>query len=132
LGGLREIAEQHLNITLEGRFGLPVELIGPDGIPQIYSENDPTTLLQAQVLYDTTVQNPETGEEVIIPEPNISLRRSSLVRIPLAGEHWFIKIPETPSATAPKEEYVLSSDLAPQDGRSLGIVRLYLTKAKQS
>jgi hypothetical protein len=132
MGDLRERIELDLRTTLEGRFGLPVELTSPAGVTQIYSKNDPELLLQGQVMYDTTEFNPETGERVVIPEPVVTLRRSSLDTIPQPGEFWFITIPSKPGESAPKETYVLSTDLPPQDGRSLGIVRLYLTKPKQS
>lgn len=131
MGDLREIVENDLSITLEGRFGLPVELTAPDGAVQTHSANDPTSLLMAQVLFDTTYEDPETGGVTILEDPVITLRRTSLDRIPEDGEIWFIRIPTEPREGAPKESYVLS-DLPIQGGASLGIVRLYLTKPKQS
>ena len=131
MGDLREKHESKLAITLEGRYGLPVELTDPDGVTQLYSKNDPTALLQGQVLYDTSEENPETGETVVLPNPIVTLRRSSLDRIPLDGEAWLVRIPNEPRADAPKESYVVA-DLPPENGRSLGIIRLYLTKPTQS
>ena len=131
MGDLREIAENHLAITLEGRFGLPVELTDPDGAIQIYSAHDEEALLMAQVLFDTTYEDPETGGVTILEDPVITLRRTSLNRIPVDGEYWLIRIPTEPREDASKESYVLS-DLPIQGGASLGIIRLYLTKPKQS
>ena len=50
---------------------------------------------------------------------------------PQPGEIWQVRVPEEPREDAPMEDF-LTSDRAPQDGRSLGIVRLYLTKPSQS
>lgn len=130
MGDLREIIENDLSITLEGRFGLPVELTAPDGTVQTHSKNDPDSLLMAQVLFDTTYEDPETGGVTILEDPVITLRRTSLDRIPEDGEPWFIRIPTEPRESAPQESYVLS-DLPIQGGASLGIIRLYLTKPKQ-
>lgn len=131
MGDLREIVENDLSITLEGRFGLPVELTSPDGVTQTNSANDEESLLMAQVLFDTTYEDPETGGVTILEDPVVTLRRTSLDRIPVDGEFWHVLAPTEPREDAPRESYVLS-DLPIQGGASLGIVRLYLTKPKQS
>ena len=120
---LREQAEADLATTLEGEFALPVVLVSPgDGITQN---------VNGQVLYDTVKFNPDTGEQVVVPDPVVVLRLSSLSRIPKAGETWHVKIPSTPSRTAPLKDFVYSSDKPPEGGESLGIIRLYLQKASQ-
>lgn len=121
---LRELAESHLAITLEGDFGLPVNLIGPDGIRY----ND----LIGQVIFDIRRLNPETGEEMTVSTPVVTLRRSSLSRIPKAGEKWIVEIPETPSTTADKKQYIISPTRAPEGGASIGFIRLYLQDVEQS
>lgn len=118
---LRERVERDLSFTLEGRWGLPVTLIGPDGVRQ--------SNLLGQVLYDIVRLNPETGEEVVVETPVVTLRRSSLVRIPQPGEKWLVEIPVTPSLTATTEQYALGKP--PEGGRSLGVIRLYLQKIEQ-
>lgn len=126
---LREQAEEDLFDSLEDSdgWGLPVILVDPDGVKYDKSANDPTADLTGQILYDTTVYDPETGMNVIVSIPVVTLRRSSLARIPVAGEDWFVKIPETPDASAPKVSHVL--ERAPQGGKSIGFIRLYLTRA---
>lgn len=133
MGNLREKIENDVAITLEGKFGLPVELTAPDGATQIYSAHDPEdeNLLMGQVLYDGEIQNPETGESVIIEEPVVSLRLTSLDRIPKAGEVWGVAIPNEPRADADKDYYV-TTDLPFLGGRSIGFIKLFLTKPKQS
>ena len=131
---IREIAEQDLVDTLEdyiSGYGLPVELTSPDGEVQIYSKNDPALLLSGQVLFDTTRENPETGERVVIPDPVVSLRITSLDRVPLPGEDWFIRIPSESKVGATKDSYLIR-DLAVESGKSIGFIRLYLTKPEQS
>lgn len=120
---LRELAETDLAVTLEGDFGLPVELVSPDGAVQ--------TGLQGQILYDTVSVNPETMEEVIVNDPIVTLRRSSLARVPKAGERWVVKIPTSPSLTTPVESFVLSNVSPPAGGASIGFIKLYLTRMIQ-
>jgi hypothetical protein len=122
---LRELAEADLAATLEDPddFGLPVLLIDPDGV-----EHGP---YYGQVLYDTRGMD-ETGIEVTQHTPVVTLRRSTLTRIPLASEknRWAVKIPTTPSLTAAKETFILGHPS--EDGGSIGFIRLYLTKTAQS
>ena len=127
---LRERAEADLFVSLEGAFGLPVELIAPDGTSITLSENDGETLV-GQVLYDTVRINPETGEDVVVNNPVVTLRRSSLSRIPVAGEKWVVKIPTTPSVAADKSLFVIDPTRPPESGASIGFIKLYLRKAQQ-
>ncbi len=121
--GLRAQAELDLAETLEdpSDFGLPVILTGPDGTvyPSVYG----------RVVYDTVVQD-ENGIGVIDNNPLVTLRRSSLVRVPLADEKWAIEIPTGPEALAPTAKFMLES--APQDGKSLGYIHLHLRRAEQT
>lgn len=119
---LRELIASDLGTTLEGDFALPVELIDPDGAEQS---------LVGQVLYDTTTLDPDTGEPVTVSNPIVSLRRSSLNRIPLAGESWVVRIPTTPSTTAPLEEFLMSKIKPPAGGASIGYIKLYLSRVEQ-
>ena len=125
-----------MRITLEGQFGLPVELTGPGGIEIKTSANSPDPLnpldLMAQILYTTVRVSPETGEEMVTSEPVIVLRRSSLSHGPQDGEKWFIKFPKDPSLTADMANYALTPGRATEGGRSIGFIRLYPTKVIQS
>jgi hypothetical protein len=121
---LRELAEKDLGRTLEGDWSLPVNLIDPDGVR--YNG------LRGQVLFDIVRVNPETGEEVTVPTPVVSLRRSSLVRIPLPGENWIVETPGAPSETAPMVQRVISPTRPPEGGASIGFIRIYLQDVEQS
>ncbi len=133
---LREQCEQDLSITLEGDFGLPVELVSPDGIEYKFSANSPDPLnplsIMGQVLYDTVRADPDTGEPITVNEPIVSLRRSSLDRVPVSGERWVVKIPTTPSLTAELEPFILSPTRPPAGGASIGFIKLYLQRISQS
>ena len=126
---LRVTAESDLYRTLEHAddWGLPVELISPDGVEYTKSANHPTEDLKGQILYDTTVVNPETGLDMIVHKPVVTLRRSSLARVPLPGEKWLVRIPETPDPTATKTLHHV--ERAPEEGKAIGFIRLYLTRA---
>lgn len=138
MDNLRERAEQDLGVALEdpNQFGLPVELTGPDGIEIKTSANSPDPenplLLYGQVLYNTVRVNPATGEQMVTAMPVISLRRSSLSRIPLDGENWHIKFPKDPSLTAEMANYALTPGRASEGGQSIGFIRLYPTVVVQS
>jgi len=128
---LRELVETDLDTTLEGEWGLPVTLISPDGEIQTLKKGT-TDRLTGQVLYDTVQQNPETGEIIMVDNPIVSLRRTSLDRIPEDGEKWVVQIPTTPSTTAALEDFVLSPTKAHGGGGSIGYIKLYLTRVNQS
>lgn len=118
---LRQLVEQDLAQTLEKDFALPVVLIAPDGTSQTY---------QGQVLYDTTVEDPASGAPIVISKPVVTLRLSSLSRVPVEGEKWSVKIPSAPSSTATTETYFL--ERPSEDGKSIGFIRLYLMKVSQT
>lgn len=128
---LRERVESDLSLSLEGPWGLPVTLMSPDGVLQTLKK-DTTLPLRGQILYDTVAMNPETGEEIVIRMPVVTLRRSSLERIPLAGENWIVAIPMTPSESAPLVQHVFSSTRPPGGGASVGFIRLYLQQVEES
>ena len=87
--------------------------------------------LTGKVLYTTTKIDPNTGEEIVVNKPVITLRRSSLERIPQDGENWHVKAPRDPSLTADLQDYVFTPNSASQGGRSIGFIRLYPSKAVQ-
>lgn len=148
---LRQLAEKDLGQTLEGEFKVPVELIGPDGVLYTTAQNllvcgavgsicgglnivsgVTSGSLGGQVLYDRVRTNPDTGEEMVVPEPIVVLRRSSLPRVPKSGEKWIVRIPTNISDFNSLENFSLSATRATEGGRSIGFIRLYLTKVLPS
>lgn len=88
--------------------------------------------LNGQVMYDTIEQDTDTGVDVIMHKPVVTLRRSSLVRIPVQTEknQWLVSIPITPSQSATKQPYIM--DRPSEGGNSIGFIRLYLSQPVQS
>ena len=126
---LRELAESDLGHTVEGEFSLPVFLTSPDGVT--YETNNENQPLVGQVVYDQVLINPDTGQSFSVRNPAVTLRQSTLTRIPLPGEKWLVEVPETPSQTANKKQYLMGSTRNPQDGASIGFITLYLEDAEQ-
>ena len=120
---LRKKVESILGVTVEGIYSLPVELTDPDGI--IYP-------LSGQVLYDTVKMDMEDGEELIDNNPIVTLRRSSLPRVPVEGEIWGVRIPTVPDREAALESFLLNPDKPLTGGASIGIITLHLQKPEQS
>ena len=127
---LRQRIEKDLAVSLEGAFGLPVELIDPDGVTYNTSANDPAQPLVGRVTYDRSEENVETGEPMLVPLPVVTLRRSSLGRIPEDGERWAVKIPEDPDPEAPKKTFIFFGR-ALRGGRSMGVLKIYPQEAEQ-
>lgn len=123
LANLRALAESHLSVTLEGAWAIEVDLTGPDGKKQLG--------LKGQVLYDRTEHNPATGQPVIVNEPVVVLRHSSLTVIPKSSETWLVRMPVSPVAGAAKEDFVLDPSRTIEGGRSIGFIRLYPKRVKQ-
>lgn len=126
---LRSLAERDLRVTLE-RDGDRVNLIDPDGVR--YETTVDGRPLQGQVLYDVSRINPENAERMTVDMPVVTLRRSSLVRVPRAGETWIVEIPESPVPGAAMVPFCLSPVRPPEGGASLGFIRLYLQTVEQS
>jgi len=121
---LREQAELDLATTLEdpALFGQRVELISPAG---------EVIVANGQILYDS-VASDEAGIQTIVHKPVVTLRRSSLSRIPLNTDRprWGCKIPISPVLNAPIVTFIVETPH--EGGGSIGFVRLYLTRAEQS
>lgn len=121
---LRVQVESDLHQTLEGDWGLPVVLISPDGVEQSKSKNNPDEDLKGQILYDHRTIDQETGLEILVNTPVVTLRVSSLDRVPEDGEKWEMQFPLTPDPDAPKESFILIGR-PPEGGASIGFIRLY-------
>lgn len=122
---LRAQIERDLYDSVEGEWKVPVELTSPDGQVQMYSVNNPTERLGGQVLYFTRRENPETGEPIIVNQPVVALRASSLIRVPQSGERWFIRMQTAPTVGAPIRSFVFTETRAIENGTDIGFIRIY-------
>lgn len=128
---LRAQIETDLHESLEGEWGMPVELTTPDGETQTHSINNPDELLKGQCLYFSRQENPATGEMMIVNQPVVTLRISSLIQEPLAGETWYIKFPKSPRVGASMLSWVFTPTKAPEHGTDIGFIRIYPQRVDQ-
>lgn len=126
----QHVATEGLEESIEGDFGLPVELTTPDGIE--IKTNEKGKILKGQVLYDSDGIDPEEGDMIVISEIRITLRITALSRVPEAGENWQIKFPLNPAFPDVLTQQVLNSDKAPEVGQSIGFITLFPQEAEQS
>ena len=133
---LRAQAEADLATTLEDPtlFGMPVELVSPDGEvinTKMVDGIATTEQLCGQVHYDS-IETDDAGIPTIIHKPVVTLRRSSLSRVPLPTDRprWACRIPESPLVGADIVTFLVENPT--EGGGSLGIIRLYLTRAEQA
>lgn len=127
---LRQLAEKDLKTTLENEWKIPVILLGPDGFEQSKSKNDPEKDLGGRVMYDTVEIDVDTGLPMYSNEPVVSLRVSSLNRIPQNGEKWQVRMPISPLEGAPFEDFFLDKPI--RGSKSLGFISLHLTRIEQA
>ena len=123
MANLRELHEANLNLSLENPnlFGLPADITYDDGTKQSVT---------GQLLGHRVEVNPDTGVPVIVGNPVLVVRRSSLNQIPEDGQNIHVRMPLDPSRTATKYDFFLDPSRSIEDGRSLGIMRLYLKFAE--
>lgn len=122
---LRELAVEDVKNLNVKDWGLRIELCDPDGIWYTTDNETGETLKAIQILYDYRKLNPETGEEITVHEPIVSIARLSLSRVPIPGESWVIKMPIEPSESADLVTRVITRARSLEGGESLGFVRLY-------
>jgi len=112
-------------------WGLLVELIDPDGKKYNTDIISGEPLKSPLLTYDRIRIIPETGENMIIAEPTVVLSRLSLERIPEPGETWTVRIQESPTSEI-MIDYIISPTRAPEGGKSLELIQLFLQRIEQS
>jgi hypothetical protein len=105
-------------------------LISPDGFLINTSANDGNPL-KGQVFFEYGRCNPETGEDLIVKEPVVILRLSSLQRVPVYGEKWIIRFPLNPVDETQLVDHLFSVDRAPEGSMTIGIIKIFPQKITQ-
>jgi len=105
------LATAGLKKMIEGNYGLPVELTAPDGTEIKLNEDGVT--LKGEILYDREAIDPESGDLITVQEIMVSLRKTALSRIPLAGEIWKVAIPLNPALPTVLTTHLINADKAP-------------------
>ena len=127
---VRQLAERDLAVTLTGDdYGVPVKIIGPDGLD--YSTDTLGQPVRGRLVYDHAEVN-ELGLTVVIENPCLTLRVSTLRRVPVAGERWEFKVPLAITDFTGLVSLFLDNDRPPVGGRSLGIRRYNLIAGTQA
>jgi hypothetical protein len=126
---LRERAAADATRHLTREWGLPVELIDPEGVTYNTVAGS-SEILKGQVLYNTTVINPDTGQDVIVSNPRVAIPITHLERVPKNGEKWVVRIPIEPSTTAELKNFVIDYDRSNSGGQALNFIRLYLRESE--
>jgi len=131
---IQSLAESDLAVTLEGD-GRTIILTSPADVIA-HSSNYPTATVKGFIRYDSIVENPETGGQMIINKPAISIRRSSLPVLPTEGpndanyyQKWFVHISKSVTDQT-LEHYKIEHP--PIQGKSIGFIVLFLTKVSQT
>ena len=120
---LRALAEADLSTTLEGDFSAAITLVGPQGAKQT---------VRGRVRLCKSHPDLGTGDMVVVPDPNVTLRRSSLSPVPATGEKWSVTFPDGPRADAKDVTYLLDTTRALDGGKTLGLIKLPLVVADQA
>lgn len=113
-------------------WSLPVILIAPDGVKYALDAETNETLKAVQILYDRKEIDPDSGEQIMVKEPVVTLALSSLSRVPKDGENWSVQFPMDPTKPDVLTTFLFTSDKAFKDGQSLGFIRIYPQKADQT
>jgi len=119
---LRSKIERDLAVTLEGDYGIDATLVGPDGT--IYPP------VRGRLVYDHAEINPN-GETVVVHSPCLTLRTSTLPRVPLHDERWMFKVPKSVTDPTPAL-FFLDADRPPEDSGSIGFRKYFLFAGAQS
>jgi hypothetical protein len=128
---LRELANADLQDTLAGEWSLPVILVDPDGEEQIYNAVRPDDELSGQVMMARKGFDPNTGGDIVVGKPVVTLPVDSLTRVPTdedVGE-WFCRAPTKPEWSAPKKTYRIGRPF--EGGLGHSMIRLYLEDVEQ-
>ena len=126
---LRRLASQVAKLAHKA-FPTPCVLIAPDGVRyDVDTEGDP---LICQLLSGRVSQSPDSGEEMVIFRPVATFYRGLLPRIPQDGEKWSLEAPLDPELPAVTTLMAFDGSKAIEGGRSLSVIRIYLSQVQQS
>ena len=130
---LRETAEKDLYDCIESEWGSVIEIMSPMGVTQRYSANNPTELLKGSVRMYSRRENPETGEPVVVDQPSVTVRISSLTTVPHAEDtdNWIIRFAPSPVHGTLLKSYTFTIDTAAEKGTDMGILKLYIHEISQ-
>jgi hypothetical protein len=121
---LRKQIEADLSRTLENPndFGLPVEIIYPDGAIQ--------SNLTGKIVYGWKEIIPDTQQVIVNDAPIVTLRISSMDQEIKNGQKLAVRIPKTPDPDAVKITFSTQHGMI-EHSRSIGFVKIFLRELDQ-
>ena len=126
---LRSLAANVAKVAIK-TFETECVLIDPDGAK--YETDVNGDQLVCQLLSGRTTLSPDSGEEMVVFKPVAIFHRSSLQRIPVDGENWALIAPLDPEVPAVLTTMSMDTSKSIEGGRSLGVIRLYMSQVEQS
>jgi hypothetical protein len=122
-GEVLDMMEQDLGTTIENDFASPCSMVDPNGNVITVSANGGPLYAR---FTDDYVSAGESGEAIIIKDPMIIMRISSLSRVPVGGEKWSFCNLRTGKL------YVIDGNTkVPERADSIGFIRLYPRQVAQ-
>lgn len=115
----------------QNRWGVEYSAMGPDGVWQTVDAESGNPLKTIQVVYNSVEYKPETGEEVVVRDPNITISTRDLDPFPKEGENWVFRLPESMNPGASTKLYKMKKQNFLRED-VLGTCRIYLGEVKQS
>ncbi len=128
---LRSLAANIAKVAIK-TFETECILIGPTATGTRYETDVNGDQLVCQLLSGRTTLSPDSGEEMVVFKPVAIFHRSSLQRIPADGEKWVLIAPLDPELPAVKTTMSMDTSKSIEGGRSLGVIRLYMSQVSQS
>lgn len=128
---LRKLAANIAKVAIK-KFKTECVLIGPESTGTRYETDVNGDQLVCQLLSGRTTLSPDSGEEMVVFEPVAIFHRSSLQRIPVDGETWVLIAALDPELPDVKTTMSQDTSKSIEGGRSLGVIRLYMSQVKQS
>lgn len=127
---LRATVSEDMKTLNQKDWGFLVELVAGDtGITYKTDAETGEPLKSVQTLRDTERVIPDDGEDQTIDGPVVVMALSSLERIPQPGETWWLRAQYEPGGALVSK--MISGIKAPEDGKSVGFIRLYAGEVSQ-
>jgi hypothetical protein len=114
---IRNLAESDLATTLESSsdFGMSITITKQD-------EPSKTQVLNGKIVYAYNDVEEDTGAPIVVNQPLVTLRVSSLTNVPADGENWYFDIPSSPVEGASIKRFVFSADIKRRGSLSIGFL----------
>jgi len=128
---LNATVEADLVDTIEGEFGTKVNIIYSSGSIQEYSKNNPEKYLKGMFRYYKLGINPDTGEGLVIDNPSILLRLSSMDEKIEDGDKAVMEITVSSFAGSPVLQFVVEESRATEGSSDFGEIMYYLKQVGQ-